>query len=76
MKHYRQAIPSQIEPGQFSCSSLHVVYSGITKRKATGIKKKRKQENDYDSGDGDINGQGYNGLDMDNGSKRSINYWH
>ena len=42
MKHYRQAIPSQIEPGQFSCSSLHVVYSGITKRKATGIKKKEK----------------------------------
>lgn len=46
-------------------SSQHVVYLDITNRKATGIKKREKQR--YS-----VNGEGYNGLVLDNGSKKAL----
>ena len=61
----RQEIPSQNESGQLSCSSQHVVYLDITNRKATGIEKREKQR--YD-----VNGEGYKGLVLDNGSKKAL----
>ena len=61
----RQEIPSQNESVQLSCSSQHVICLDITNRKATGIEKREKQR--YD-----VNGEGYKGLVLDNGSKKAL----